>query len=107
MLAALTLRRRCSARAKINVARLPFWNLWLPMINELLPMTDTRPSNRPTPRTAAAVEAELRRRVRTGIVEARAAREDGSLEDADLAGGIAHAIALALSWHLESPEHSR
>src|SRR4051812_48878023 len=108
MRAAPKLRRPSSARAKINGARLLYWNPWLPpMIDELSPMTDTLPSNRPTPRTAAAVEAELRRRVRTELIAARAARDDGALDDADLAGVIARAVAQALSWHLEGPEHAR
>jgi hypothetical protein len=67
---------------------------------------DTPRSNRPTPRTAAAVEAELRRRLRAEITQARA-DADGELDDASLAGIIARAIASALSWHLEAPEHTR
>jgi hypothetical protein len=63
-------------------------------------------STRPPPRTPAAVEAELRRRVRTELDEARAAA-DGELTDVALAGVIAHAIGQALAWHLDAPEHGR
>ena len=42
-----------------------------------------RPS-RPQPRTPAAIEAELRRQVRAGLAEARAAA-DGALTDEALA----------------------
>src|SRR5919201_853478 len=69
---------------------------------------DTGPrSNRPTPRTPAAIEAELRRRLRAELSDARASAEDGALDDATLAAIIARAIAAALSWHLEAPEHAR
>src|SRR5919201_6187654 len=69
---------------------------------------DTGPrSNRPTPRTPAAIEAELRRRLRAELSDARAAAEDGTLDDAMLAAIIARAIGAALAWHLESPEHAR
>jgi hypothetical protein len=63
-------------------------------------------SNRPTPRTAAAIEAELRRRIRGELEQAREAA-DGQLDDATLAGIIARAVAAAAEWHLESPEHTR
>src|SRR5258708_33969484 len=69
-------------------------------------MVDEPRSNRPTPRTAAAVEAELRRRIRAELTQARS-DADGELDDAALAGVMARAIALALGWHLESPEHAR
>src|SRR5437588_2943433 len=69
-------------------------------------MVDEPRSNRPTPRTAAAVEAELRRRIRAELTQARS-DADGELDDAALAGVIARAIAVALGWHLESPEHAR
>src|SRR6266446_4829014 len=69
-------------------------------------MVDEPRSNRPTPRTAAAVEAELRRRIRAELTQARS-DADGELDDAALAGVIARAIAMALGWHLESPEHAR
>ena len=69
-------------------------------------MEEARRPTRPAPRTAAAIEAELRRRVRTELTEARAASE-GELTDAALAGIIARAIGQALSFHLEAPEHAR
>ena len=69
-------------------------------------MPEAPRSNRPQPRTGAAIEAELRRRVRTELLEAREQAE-GELDDASLAGIIARAIASALSWHLEAPEHTR
>jgi translation initiation factor IF-2 len=69
-------------------------------------MDEARRSNRPTPRTPAAVEAELRRRIRAELAEARK-RSDGELADAALAEVIARAIGAALGWHLEAPEHSR
>src|SRR5712691_10822177 len=69
-------------------------------------MVDEPRSNRPTPRTAAAVEAELRRRIRAELTQARS-DADGELDDAALAGVMARAIAMALGWHLESPEHAR
>src|SRR6185503_2741048 len=69
-------------------------------------MDEPRPSNRPTPRTPAAIEAELRRRVRMELTQARA-DADGQLDDASLAEIIARAIASALGWHVESPEHAR
>src|SRR5712692_1216977 len=71
-----------------------------------LPMSEAPRSNRPTPRTTAAVEAELRRRIRAELTQARS-DADGELDDAALASVIASAIAAALSWHLESPEHTR
>jgi hypothetical protein len=72
-------------------------------------MPEAPRSNRPTPRTAAAIEAELRRRVRQELEEARGERSeaDGQLEDAALAAIIARAISAALQWHLEAPEHTR
>jgi hypothetical protein len=69
-------------------------------------MDEAPRSNRPTPRTPAAIEAELRRRVRLALTQARTAGE-GELDDASLAEIIAQAIAVALSWHIESPEHTR
>ena len=69
-------------------------------------MAEASRSNRPTPRTAAAIEAELRRRIRGELAEARGQTE-GELDDQALAGIIARAIASALSWHLEAPEHTR
>jgi hypothetical protein len=69
-------------------------------------MSDEPRSNRPTPRTAAAIEAELRRRIRGELEQARS-EADGALDDAALAGIIARAIASALDWHLQSPEHTR
>ena len=69
-------------------------------------MEDSPRSNRPTPRTPAAIEAELRRRVRTELTQARAEAE-GELTDAALAVVIARAIGAALGWHFESPEHTR
>lgn len=70
-------------------------------------MSETPRSNRPTPRTAASVEAELRRRIRTELTQARSDAENGQVDDATLAGIIASAIGDALGWHLESPEHTR
>jgi hypothetical protein len=52
------------------------------------------------------MEAELRRRVRTELTQARV-EADGELTDAALANAIARAIGAALGWHLESPEHAR
>src|SRR5438876_8208880 len=69
-------------------------------------MDEAPRSNRPTPRTPAAVEAELRRRLRMELAQARG-DADGELTDAALAEIIARAIASALSWHLEAPEHTR
>src|SRR5262245_21926718 len=69
-------------------------------------MDEPQRSNRPTPRTPAAIEAELRRRVRMELTQARA-DADGQLDDASLAEIIARAIASALGWHVESPEHAR
>src|SRR5207244_11295836 len=68
-------------------------------------MSEAPRSNRPTPRTTAAVEAELRRRIRAELTQARS-DADGELDDAALASVIASAIAAALSWHLEAPEHT-
>ncbi|MBV9174683.1 MAG: hypothetical protein JOZ81_31865, partial [Chloroflexi bacterium] len=51
-------------------------------------MDEARRSNRPAPRTPAAVEAELRRRIRVELAEARE-RADGELDDAALAEVIA------------------
>jgi 23S rRNA pseudouridine2605 synthase len=53
------------------------------------------------------VEAELRRRIRSEITQARGEAEDGTLDDATLAAIIARAVASALTWHLEAPEHTR
>jgi hypothetical protein len=69
-------------------------------------MDEASRSNRPTPRTPAAIEAELRRRLRMDIAQARS-DADGELDDGTLAEVIARAIAAALSWHLEGPEHTR
>src|ERR671934_2894852 len=73
-------------------------------------MRDDRPrSTRPTPRTPAAIEAELRRRLRSELSEARNAAEDAGepgLGDATLAAIIARAIGTALSLHAEA-EHAR
>jgi hypothetical protein len=69
-------------------------------------MSETPRSNRPTPRTAAAIEAELRRQIRADMAQARA-DADGELDDESLASIIAHAIGLLLGWHQESPEHTR
>jgi hypothetical protein len=69
-------------------------------------MPEAPRSNRPTPRTTAAVEAELKRRIRAELTQARADAE-GELDDATLATIIAGAIAAAMSWHLESPDHTR
>jgi hypothetical protein len=69
-------------------------------------MEEARRPTRPAPRTAAAIEAELRRRVRTDLAEARAAN-DGELSDAALATIIARAIGQALGFHLDAPEHTR
>src|SRR5438128_11884933 len=69
-------------------------------------MADAPRSNRPIPRTAAAVEAELRRRIRAELNQARS-EADGELDDATLAAIIARAVATALGWHLEAPEHTR
>lgn len=63
-------------------------------------------SNRPTPRTPAAAEAELRRRIRMELEQARK-DADGQLDDGQLAAIIARAVASALQWHLEAPEHTR
>lgn len=62
--------------------------------------------NRPTPRTAAALESDLRRQLRAALQQAR---DDagGELADKDLAAVIASAIAAAFAWHLEAPEHAR
>jgi hypothetical protein len=70
-------------------------------------MAEAPRSNRPTPRTPAAVEAELRRRIRAELAQAREAADDGALDDARLAEIIARAVAAALEWHLEAPEHAR
>jgi hypothetical protein len=70
-------------------------------------MNEGGPSNRPTPRTPAAMEAELRRRIRLELTQARAEAESGQVDDTRLAAIIASAIAAALGWHSESPEHTR
>jgi hypothetical protein len=54
----------------------------------------------------AAIEAELRRRIRAELTQARG-QTDGELDDHALAAIIAHAVATALGWHLEAPEHTR
>jgi hypothetical protein len=69
-------------------------------------MIDQPRSNRPTPRTPAAIEAELRRRIASELKQARE-DADGELSDAALAGIVAHAISAALGWHVEAPEHTR
>jgi hypothetical protein len=69
-------------------------------------MAEAPRSNRPTPRTAAAIEAELRRRIRSELEQARS-EADGVLDDAALAGIIARAIVSAVEWHLQAPEHTR
>jgi hypothetical protein len=69
-------------------------------------MADGHRSNRPTPRTPAAAEAELRRRIRAEMEQARS-EADGELGDGELAAIIARAVASALQWHLEAPEHTR
>ncbi len=69
-------------------------------------MSDAPRSNRPAPRTAAAVEAELRRRIRLELEQARG-ELDGQLDDAALAAIIARAVSSAMQWHLEAPEHTR
>jgi len=53
------------------------------------------------------MEAELRRRLRLELAQARSTAEEGQLDDATLAEIIARAIAAALGWHAESPMHSR
>jgi len=70
-------------------------------------MSEAPRSNRPTPRTPAAVEAELRHRIRSELEQARSDAEDGQLDDASLAAIIARAVASAMQWHLEAPEHTR
>ncbi|MDQ6672519.1 MAG: hypothetical protein M3069_17550 [Chloroflexota bacterium] len=69
-------------------------------------MSEAPQSNRPTPRTTAAVEAELRRQIRADLTQARA-DADGELNDESLASIVAHAVGTALGWHFESPEHTR
>jgi hypothetical protein len=69
-------------------------------------MAEAQRSNRPTPRTAAAAEAELRRRISKELEQARSG-SDGQLDDSALAMIIAHAVASALQWHLDAPEHTR
>ncbi len=69
-------------------------------------MAEAPRSNRPTPRTPAAAEAELRRRIRMELEQART-DASGELDDAELAAIIARAVAAALQWHLEAPEHAR
>ncbi len=72
---------------------------------EMASMSDSTGPTRPAPRTPAAIEAELRRRVGTHLAEARLAA-GGDLTDEVLAAVIARAIGLAVGWHLESPEHT-
>src|SRR5579859_5962137 len=69
-------------------------------------MSEAPRSNRPTPRTTAAIEAELRRQIRADLTQARA-DADGEVDDESLASIIAHAIGMLLAWHQESPEHTR
>ena len=69
-------------------------------------MDESAPSTRPTPRTAAALEAELRRRLRITISTAREAA-DGELSDEALAAAVANAIVATMQWHLDAPEHAR
>ncbi|HLZ26001.1 MAG TPA: hypothetical protein VKV73_01615 [Chloroflexota bacterium] len=69
-------------------------------------MSEAPRSNRPTPRTTAAIEAELRRQIRADLAQARA-DSDGALDDESLASIIAHAIGMVLAWHQDSPEHTR
>jgi hypothetical protein len=69
-------------------------------------MAEAPRSNRPPPRTPAAVEAELRRRIRSELQQARS-EVDGQLGDAELAAIIARAVAAAWEWHLTAPEHTR
>src|ERR1700732_248741 len=69
-------------------------------------MSEAPRSNRPTPRTTAAIEAELRRQIRADMAQART-DADGELDDESLASIIARAIGMALGFHLESPEHTR
>src|SRR5574340_755299 len=69
-------------------------------------MFDSPRPNRPPARTPAALEAELRRRIRDQLAEARDLGE-GELSDEALAATIASAIGAALSWHLDQPEHAR
>ena len=52
------------------------------------------------------MEAELRRRIRMELAQARE-DGDGELDDATLAGIIARAVAMGLGWHLDAPEHTR
>lgn len=70
-------------------------------------MSDSPRSNRPTPRTSAAIEAELRHRIQAELAQARTEAGDGPLADDALAAIIARAVNAALGWHLESPEHTR
>jgi hypothetical protein len=69
-------------------------------------MAEAPRSNRPAPRTPAAIEAELRRRIRAELEQART-DANGQLEDAALASIIARAVAAAVQWHLDAPEHTR
>lgn len=63
------------------------------------------PSNRPAPRTPAAMEGELRRTVLAELRTAQGA--NGELSDEALAAAIARAVASAVAWHLDAPEHAR
>src|ERR1700736_5590684 len=69
-------------------------------------MSEAPRSNRPTPRTTAAVEAELRRQIRADLAQARA-DADGQLDDESLASFTPPAIGIGLGFHQESPEHAR
>src|SRR3569833_443000 len=68
-------------------------------------MDSPRPS-RPTPRTPAALEAELRRQLKSDLADAAEAN-DGELSEDTLAAIIARAIAAAFAWHMDGPEHAR
>ena len=75
-----TFTRPCSAQptsGRAHMACCGRWHL----------MDDSRRSNRPTPRTSASMEAELRRRVRTELTQARV-EANGELTDAALANAI-------------------
>ena len=49
----------------------------------------------------------MRRRLRLEFAQARSDSENGELDDATLAEIVARAIAAALGWHAESPQHTR
>lgn len=69
-------------------------------------MSEAPRSNRPAPRTAAALEAELRRRIQDDLAAATE-ESDGELSEESLATVIARAVSWALQWHLDAPEHQR